>query len=568
MNQRALAIGPLFSPEDYNYGVRSSGESHGVVHTQGHIVELMLDIAGYTRDRDLSRLRLLEPACGLGAFLIPAAARLLDSVATMDGRLTHHPDLTQCLVGIDVAPKHVEHTRHALGQLLNSRGYTGESVARLLKAWVREGDSLLTDLGTTFDVVVGNPPYVRVEQLSPRLNAEYRRRFATLYDRADLYIAFIERALQLLSDDGVVTLICADRWTRNRYGKPLRALIARAWHVHSYVDLHQASPFESDVTAYPAIVCIGRTRRPATMVARLAEGTPEECDAVSAALASESPIVRRSFTVERHATWFGGDTPWVLSSPVQLAALRSLEGRFATIEADGLTSVGIGVATGCDRAYIVDDSSDIEADRLVPLVMRSDIDRGSIHWRRRFVINVFDDDGRVVPLDRYERLSTHVGRWEREIRQRHVARKSGVNWYRTIDRVYPDLATKPKLLIPDIAGSAEVIFDEGRFHPHHNLYFVTSRSGDLEVLGGLLSSRVALFCVWSYAVRMRGGYLRFQAQYLRRIRVPDPSALSPQLAGRIRDAFRRRAFQELDLLAIEAYDLSELPDFDFIDTRH
>jgi adenine-specific DNA-methyltransferase len=93
-----------------------------------------------------------------------------------------------------------------------------------------------------------------------------------------------------------------------------------------------------------------------------------------------------------------------------------------------------------------------------------------------------------------------------------VAKKAPANWFRTIDRVYPKLVGTPKLLIPDIAGANEVVFDHGRFHPHHNLYFVTSDHWDLEVLGGLLSSRVALFFVWSYAVKMRGGYLRFQAQ--------------------------------------------------------
>jgi hypothetical protein len=69
-----------------------------------------------------------------------------------------------------------------------------------------------------------------------------------------------------------------------------------------------------------------------------------------------------------------------------------------------------------------------------------------------------------------------------------------------------ELVSVPKLLIPDIAGSNEVVFEQGHYHPHHNLYFVVSDVWDIEVLGGLLSSRMALFFVWSYAVKMRGGY--------------------------------------------------------------
>lgn len=89
----------------------------------------------------------------------------------------------------------------------------------------------------------------------------------------------------------------------------------------------------------------------------------------------------------------------------------------------------------------------------------------------------------------------------------------------------------------------------------------------MEVLGGLLSSRVALFFVWSYAVKMRGGYLRFQAQYLRRIRLPSPDAISAKLAKALKTAFKGRDFARLDVLALEAYGLDALPNFDFVDTR-
>ena len=89
----------------------------------------------------------------------------------------------------------------------------------------------------------------------------------------------------------------------------------------------------------------------------------------------------------------------------------------------------------------------------------------------------------------------------------------------------------------------------------------------MEVLGGLLSSRVALFFVWSYAVKMRGGYLRFQAQYLRRIRVPKFESLSKNLSDAIRSAYRLRNFKKLDELSLLAYQLDKVPHFDFIDTR-
>ena len=79
---------------------------------------------------------------------------------------------------------------------------------------------------------------------------------------------------------------------------------------------------------------------------------------------------------------------------------------------------------------------------------------------------------------------------------------------------------------------------------------------------------MALFFIWSYAVKLRGGYLRFQAQYLRRIRLPDPTRLPPPLAADLRAAFRRRDFAALDELALRAYELPALPPFPFVDTRN
>src|ERR1017187_2114883 len=90
----------------------------------------------------------------------------------------------------------------------------------------------------------------------------------------------------------------------------------------------------------------------------------------------------------------------------------------------------------------------------------------------------------------------------------------------------------------------------------HNLYYLTSDVWDLEVLGGLLLSRVAQLFVEAYCVKMRGGTLRFQAQYLRRIRVPSPAALSEDLCGRLRIAFRTRDASAATRAALEAYEIT------------
>lgn len=535
----------------------------GVVLAKPHVANLILDLAGYTPERDLTSLKLLEPASGHGTFLAPAVERLIKSAHKQSIKAQQ---LEGAILAYAADPDQVARSRRAVTKVLKKHGVAARQAEKLASTWILQSDFLLASQSGTFDVIISNPPYLRIEDLAPALQEEYRKRYASLYDRADLYVAYIDRSLALLSPQGTLSFICADRWILNRYGAPLRKKLAENYKIRCYIDLHKASPFESEVIAYPSIFAISLGKTDQVHVGSMATASAEECAAITKAI--EDPnAVHPGVAMSVYSSWFDGDEPWVLGSPAHLEVLRQLESKFAPIEGSGGTKVGIGVATGNDKLFIVGEDVDIEQDRLVPLVMRDDIEDGKIKDTRRFVINTFKDDGGVVDLAEYPRLAKYLDANATEIKKRHVAQKNPGSWFRTIDRVYPSLVSKPKLLIPDIASANEVVFDEGHYLPHHNLYFITSESWDMEVLGGLLSSKVALFFVWSYAVKMRGGYLRFQAQYLRRIRIPSPHDIPARLANSIRTAFRKRDFAKLDELALRAYGLTELPDFNFVDTR-
>ncbi len=115
-------------------------------------------------------------------------------------------------------------------------------------------------------------------------------------------------------------------------------------------------------------------------------------------------------------------------------------------------------------------------------------------------------------------------------------------------------------MIPDIKGEAHPVLDLGRYYPHHNLYFLVSDTWDLRVLGGILLSRLGQFFVECYAVRMSGGYLRFQAQYLRRIRVPAPDGVSAEQADRLRRAFDERDVEGATEAALGVYGIERIPE--------
>jgi hypothetical protein len=189
--------------------------------------------------------------------------------------------------------------------------------------------------------------------------------------------------------------------------------------------------------------------------------------------------------------------------------------------------------------------------------MTRDIMEGVVAWRGYGVINPFKDDGGLVDLAQYPKLARYLERHKDVIAKRHVAQKIAANWYRTIDRIYPAIADKPKLLIPDIKGEAHIVYEEGRLYPHHNLYFITSDSWDLHALQAVLLSGIARLFVATYSTKMRGGYLRFQAQYLRRIHIPYWADVSASLRKRLKAAGKHRDIEGCNAAVFELFGLTK-----------
>lgn len=509
----------------------SASIDRGAVFTRREVVDFMLDLIGYTADADLHGYRLLEPSMGEGDFLLPAVQRLLQCWSRSS---LPSSALDGCIRAVELHHHSYLHTFASVQKLLCEHGLPAQEAARIAGLWLVQGDFLLTALPGEFDFVVGNPPYVRQELIPAALLREYRRKYQTLFDRADLYVPFIERGLRLLHPGGQLAFICADRWTKNRYGGPLRALVADGFHLKAYVDMTDTPAFHADVVAYPAITVIERAAPGPTTVAASPRVEAEALRRLSAAMRGAGDALPAG--VHRLHGVVAGSAPWVLHGSATTDLVRRIEGAYPTLEEAGC-KVGIGVATGADQVFIGSyDDLDVEPDRKLPLAMTRDIASGVVNWRGQGVINPFTDEGPLVDLAAYPRLHAYLNRHKAAITARHVAQKDAVRWYRTIDRITPALAARPKLLIPDIKGDAQVVFEEGRLYPHHNLYYVVSDVWDLHALQAVLLSDLTRLFVATYSTKMRGGFLRFQAQYLRRIRLPAWDSVSPTMRQQLQDA--------------------------------
>lgn len=523
----------------------------GAVFTRIEVVNFMLDLAGYTPERKLFCMRLLEPSFGGGEFVLAAATRLIAAFRANGSAI----QLDDCIRAVELHSPTFETTKNKLHALLLTSGFSAADSERLASKWLLQGDFLLTPLEGHFDFVVGNPPYVRQEQIPAALLTEYRRRYATLFDRADLYIPFIERSLSVLNDGGEMALICADRWTKNKYGGPLRAVVDKDFHLRAYVDMVDTPAFDSDVVAYPAITLIERAKPGPTWVAQRPRIEAKNLATLAVALRTGMPTVCVNIRkVERAVS---GSEPWLFSETNKLALLRRIEERFPLLE-DAGCKVGIGVATGADKAFIAPFATlDVEPSRKVPLATTRDIATGTVSWQGLSVINPFEDDGSLVDLAKYPKLKAHLETHRNVIAGRHVARKSPANWYRTIDRITLSLASKRKLLIPDIKGKAQVVYEDGKLYPHHNLYFIVSGTWDLRALQAVLLSSVTRQFIQAYSTAMRGGFLRFQAQYLRRIRLPLWESIDELMRARLIDAAIRLDLPMCDAATAELYGLTD-----------
>jgi len=538
-------------------------EKHGVVYTKPWVVDLILDLAGYVSSEDLGALRVIEPAAGNGSFLVPMVERLVDSCRRYGRQIA---SCTSALLAFELDPFSTEKAQAAVVIVLEQSGLSQDESLKLARTWIRCGDYLQSAPSLPpVDIVVGNPPYIRLEDMDEATAGAYRKYYRTMVGRADLYVAFYEAALRGLKSGGVCVFVCADRWMLNQYGAELRRLVTSGFAVETVIEMHRADAFETEVSAYPAITVIRRSLQRSAVVARAGVGVERGGSSILFQALQETATsansIRRlpGFTATRVEEWFEGTAPWPCSSPERLALLKHLEAGFLPLESAGTgTKVGIGVATGADEIFITNDSTIVEESRLLPLAMAADMRGGTLSWSGHYLVNPWNNHG-LVDLQRYPRLRNYFETHAPQLRDRHVGKRNAEGWYRTIDRVDHRLTNRPKLYIADIKNQLIPVLDDGSTYPHHNLYWVSSVTWDVEVLGGLLLSDVAQFFVECYGVRMRGGYLRFQAQYLRRIRVPSPHDLTAQQSNDLRSAFRKRDRAAASEAALDVYGIEQLP---------
>lgn len=528
----------------------------GAIFTKNEITEFIMDLAGYAPQTGrLAEKRLLEPSCGDGAFLSVAIRRLLDSEKVRRGSIDwESAELAGAIKACDVNSGFIEQARRSVVGQLKAEGCPESKAFFLAEVWIEHADFLLKNWPNKFDYVIGNPPYVRIEDVPVGVMGRYRELYPLCVERADLYVAFFEQGLHLLKPDGMLSFICANRFTKNLYGYSLREHIAQRFRVRYYLNLEHTQPFVTEVSAYPCITVIDRQQGGETRAATLDSLTTGNLRLL---LDEKDEVESKIWSL--FSKWYENGAPWIATNRKDYLRHSALALKHPLLEESATgTRVGIGVATGCDEIFILPaQDPNIESVCQLPLIMAGDVAPAALSWSGHYLVNPYEstNGGEMRDLSNYPGLRAYFDKNRARLEKRHTARKNPATWFRTIDRVSPVLTHEPKLLLPDIQSGGVVGWDEGDYFPHHNLYWITSTGWDLRALQALMRSTCVMTQVRAISVQMRGGSVRYQAQVLRKLRIPQVEKITASLMNQLAAVSGSSDQEAIDTIASEAFAL-------------
>lgn len=474
----------------------------------------------------------LDPACGSGAFLVATfdeMARRYRDVATALEGLEAEIDfdifdeiVTRNLYGVDLNTESVEITRLSLWLKTARRKHKLQN----LEATIKDGNSLIDDPAYTphpfdwparfpqifarggFDVVIGNPPYVRMEHLK-EVKPYLTKHYAVADERTDLYAYFFEKGVHLLKEGGRLGFISSSTFFKTGSGENLRVLLADGVGIEAVVDFGDLQVFEG-VTTYPAILTLRKGDAEGAgelSFLNLKDAVPEDLGHAFLRNGQAMPRAR----LGRGSWQFENDA---------LAALRAkiADGRKTLGEVYGAPLYGI--KTGLNEAFVIDRATrdalvkaDPKSDELLkPFLRGENIKRWRVESEDLFLINT--PKGKV-DIEAYPAVRNWLLPFKEKLEQRATKQE----WWelQQAQLAYQSRMLEPNLIWPDIAPEARVAWCEEFSLLDCTVFFLPTSDSWLEAF---LNSKVAWFFWRTLTPEIRGGFVRLKAQFVEQTPIP------------------------------------------------
>jgi len=544
--------------------VRKAG---GVYYTPQYIVDYIVKntvgklIEGKT-PKEISKIKILDPACGSGSFLIGAFQYLLDyhkdyysengkpskgkkdNPLTPDGHLTTVEKkriLLNNIYGVDLDSNAVEVTKLSL-LLKCLEGETEASIKQQLSIWnervlptldnnIKDGNSLIDidlyanelELGFEkrikpfswensfseiissggFDAVIGNPPYVRQELLGDQ-KEYFQSKYAVFHGVADLYCYFIEKSVQLLSDSGLYGVIVANKWMRTNFGEPLRKWLKNKG-IYQIIDFGDLPVFNA-VTTYPCILIIGKLKTNSKLQLTLVKTLNFS--------SLQDYVNNNSEKIDKDSL---ADKGWYLASGKDLGLLEKLQNAGVSLEHYVNKKVFRGIVTGFNEAFIIDEETknklisedDNSAEIIKPFLVGKDVKRYSSPKSNKYLI--FTRHG--IDIEKYPAIKNHLEEFKKYLIPRPKdfkgdnweGRKPGkYKWYEIQDTIdYYKEFENPKIIYPNILKRPEFTYDTEKWYTNQKCFIIPTND---KYLLGILNSKITHYLFDKLLPKLRGGF--------------------------------------------------------------
>jgi len=518
---------------------------HGVHYTPPGLAAFLADRVAIALERSgeppwarTEPVRVLDPACGDGALLAAAGARL---------RIRGHRLVE--LVGLDRDPAAVAAAHLRLGELAGA-GTPGCTVT------LRVSDALAAAPGSAdagYHVVITNPPYVRTQLLGAATSADLARRFG-LRGRVDLLHVFVALAGERLTEGGVLGLLGSNRFLSTQAGGNVRRLLAERFGVREVYDLGDSKPFPAAVLPAIVIATAGATR-PGAAEARFVSvyqrphpGSTERADTSDrrfyADLCADQDTVThrggREFAVSVGTLAVEPDPEhhWRLrSAPSSRWAATVRRGTWRTF--GEVARIRVGIKTTADPVFVRDDWHRLplehrpEEQLLLPLLTHRTLRawRGpeSPDTRVLYPYDREHPERRTVDLSQFPRAHAYLARHRERLAGRRYVAEAGRQWFEIWVPQRPAGWRAPKIVFPDISVAPRFSVDRSGAVVNGDCYWISFAELPSDELGYLLvgvanSTLAVRYYDLVCANRLYSGRRRWMTQYVSRLPLPDPDS--------------------------------------------
>lgn len=435
------------------------------VYTQVDQVKTVLDAIGWTAKTDLSSASILEPAAGNGAFIDEIVARLLAAFKRSKRPLSAK-NLCDRVRAFEFVGREATAMRKKVRAQLIAEGMAPAGARIVASTWIQTADFLLWQADRKFTHVAGNPPYCRWSKVPLPLRERYSANLPSYVARGDIFLPFLDKAIDLLSPAGVLGFVCSDRWKWMGFADEFRKRRLPTVTIERDESLAATAAFQRDVDAYSSLLVM----RPKTH--------------------GRKP----THTIKRRPTLI-----------------------------DSGFRVRVGPALGCTAAFVLEPTDlTIEHQLLAPFLDGRDILDQQILPSGKRVVVMHDTQGRLIDLKKFPKAESHFRRFSTQLRSRAKVRLDKAVWYSPIDRVRRGDWDDRKLLVPELAKVPRFALDISGAIPSHGVYAVFGPSPQaLDELmmhwaeGGLAASLAGR------VPQVKGGYYRCYKRFLDQLEVPD-----------------------------------------------